>query len=198
MFALTTEPSGRGNPDTEDPFFPACASMVFARFGMLCSMHRRAWGPPISVRTQPGAMSSRVRGSSASRAAKLRMNMFTSRLLRTFNRAISRTVDRRSLPIASIKPSWFRLLVTCPTLIAYWRDSDNVERENELLAARSGCHPRHDEFPNAIVFSSSDEWLRFENADGVLMFPCPFAAPRRIKFARRADQESAALHFVSS
>jgi len=85
--------------------------------------------------------------------------------LRTFNRAISRTVDGRSLPIASIKSSWFRLLVTCPTLIAYWRDSDNVEREIEMIAAKSGCHPGHDEFQNGIVHSS-DEWLRFENADG--------------------------------
>ena len=28
-----------------------------------------------------------------------------------------------------------------------------------MIAARSGCHPGHDEFPNAIVHSS-DEWLR--------------------------------------
>jgi hypothetical protein len=36
---------------------------------------RRAWGPPISVCTQPGAVSSRVRGSSTWRAAKLPMNI---------------------------------------------------------------------------------------------------------------------------
>ena len=34
-----------------------------------------------------------------------------------------------SLPIASIKSRWFRLLVTCPTLIA----SDNVERGIEMI-----------------------------------------------------------------
>ena len=46
--------------------------------------------------------------------------------------------------------------------------SNRAEREIEIIAARSGCHPGHDEFPNAIVHSSSDEWRRFENADGAL------------------------------
>jgi len=39
-----------------------------------------------------------------------------------------------------------------------------------MIAARSGCHPGHDKFPNAIVHSS-DEWLRFENADGASNVP---------------------------
>ena len=30
----------------------------------------------------------------------------------------------------------------------------------------SGCRRRDDEFPDVIVYSSSDEWPRFENADG--------------------------------
>jgi len=68
----------------------------------------------------------------------------------------------------SIKSRWFRLLVTYPTLIAYWRDSNRAEREIEIIAARYGCHPGHDEFLNAIDHSSSDEWRRFENADGAL------------------------------
>ncbi len=101
-------------------------------------------------------------------------------------------------PTPKLRTSWFRLLVTCPTLIAYWRDSDNVEREIEMIAARFGCHPRRDEFPNAIVFSSPDEWLRFENAGGASNVP--MRAPRLsgVKFAPRADQESAALHVLSS
>ena len=41
----------------------------------------RALGPPMSVRTQPGAISSIVRGSSAWRALKLRMSMFSAALL---------------------------------------------------------------------------------------------------------------------
>ena len=68
-------------------------------------------------------------------------------------------------------------MVTCPTLIAYSRDSDNVEREIETIAARYPvAHPGHDEFPNVIVYSSSDEWL----ADGAS------DVPMRVGFNERA------------
>jgi hypothetical protein len=71
-------------------------------------------------------------------------------------------------------------LVTCPTLIACSRDSDNVEREIETIAARYPVTIRdHDEFPNLIVYSSSDETLRFEMLMALLMFPCACAARTR-------------------
>jgi hypothetical protein len=63
------------------PGVPRSARMRFTRTGMVSSMVNGASGPPRSVRIQPGARSSSVRDASGSRAAKLRMSMFSAALL---------------------------------------------------------------------------------------------------------------------
>lgn len=58
------------------------------------------------------------------------------------------------------------LSVTRLALMPYSQDTDYVESGIESIEGEvSGCSPRHDEFANAIVYSSSDEWMCLENTD---------------------------------
>ena len=60
---------------------PRFAISTSTRLGTLSSIVRRASGPPSSVRTQPGAISTIARRVSVWRTAKLRMNWFSAALL---------------------------------------------------------------------------------------------------------------------
>jgi hypothetical protein len=83
--------------------------------------------------------------------------------------------DGRSWPIAAYRKhqiKMIRLLLDCPSLIAYSQISDNLEREIETIEARYPVAIRDMTSSRMNVYSSCDEWQSFKNADGACdMFP---------------------------